>query len=100
MTTKKYIIRYTGVFKKKMRLCEKRGYNMQLIKDVIDKLSNGEQLPESYHAHTLVGDRKGQWECHIQPDWLLIWEIHDDELVLVLIDTGSHSELFDKKYKK
>jgi mRNA interferase YafQ len=57
-------------------------------------------LPESYRAHILVGDRKGQWECHIQPDWLLIWEVNNDELVLVFIDTGTHSELFDKKYKK
>ncbi|MBO7143158.1 MAG: type II toxin-antitoxin system YafQ family toxin [Bacteroidales bacterium] len=97
---KKYSIRYTGVFKKKMRLCEKRGYDMSLIKTVIGMLSIGERLPERYHAHLLTGERKGQWECHIQPDWLLIWEIRDNELVLVLIDTGTHSELFDKKYKK
>ena len=100
MATKKYTIRYTSVFKKKMRLCEKRGYNMQLIRDVIEKLSNGEQLPESYRAHTLVGDRKGQLECHIQPDWLLIWEQRDQELILVMVNTGSHSDLFSKKYKK
>ena len=100
MRTPKYSIRYTGIFKKKMRQCEKRGYNMQLIKDVITTLSNGEKLPVKYRAHTLVGERKGQWECHIQPDWLLIWEIHNDELILLLIDTGTHSELFDKKYNK
>ena len=46
------------------------------------------------------GDRKGQWECHVQPDWLLIWEQHDAELVLIMVNTGTHSDLFTKKYKK
>ena len=63
---------------------------------VVGKLLNGETLDEKYHAHILSGDRKGQWECHIQPDWLLIWEVHDQELVLVLINSGSHSDLFGK----
>ncbi|MBQ4408324.1 MAG: type II toxin-antitoxin system YafQ family toxin [Bacteroidales bacterium] len=96
----KYKLRTTGQFKQELKRCKKRGLPLNDLWSVVEKLLNGEQLPESYHAHTLVGDRKGQWECHIQPDWLLIWEIHNDELVLVLIDTGSHSELFDKKYKK
>ena len=64
------------------------------------KLLNGEQLEERYQAHVLSGDRKGQWECHIQPDWLLVWEIRNQELVLVLLNTGTHSDLFSKKYKK
>ena len=64
------------------------------------KLLDGEPLEEKYHAHILKGDRRGQWECHIQPNWLLIWEIHNQELVLVLVNTGSHSDLFSKNHKK
>ena len=67
---------------------------------VVGKLLNGETLEEKYRAHILTGDRKGQWECHILPNWLLIWEQHDTELVLIMLNTGTHSDLFDKKYKK
>ena len=57
-------------------------------------------LPAIYRPHKLTGDRRGQWECHIEPDWLLIWEQYDDELVLIMINTGSHSDLFSKKYRR
>ena len=55
-----------------------------------------QELEEKYHAHILTGNRRGQWECHIRPDWLLIWEVHEQEIVLVLLNTGSHSDLFGK----
>lgn len=70
---------------------------MNELWEVVDKLLRGEELEERYHAHILQGDRKGQWECHIRPDWLLIWEQYDDKLVLVMVNTGTHSDLFGKK---
>ncbi|MBR6179295.1 MAG: type II toxin-antitoxin system YafQ family toxin [Bacteroidales bacterium] len=96
----KYTLQITGQCKQELKRCKKRGLPLKDLWAVVAKLLDGERLPERYHAHLLTGERKGQWECHIQPDWLLIWEIRDNELVLVLIDTGTHSELFDKKYKK
>ena len=87
-------------FEKDMKRCQKRGYNMQLIKDAIMLLAESGTLPAEYKPHQLLGDRKGQCQCHIQPDWLLIWEQHDQELILVMLNTGTHSDLFSKKYKK
>lgn len=83
-------------FEKDMKRCQKRGYNMQLIKDAIMLLAETGTLPAEYKPHKLHGNRKGQWECHIQPDWLLIWEQYDQELVLVMLSTGTHSDLFNK----
>ena len=96
----KYKIIPSKRFEKDMKRCQKRGYNMQLIKDAILLLAETGTLPSEYNPHLLHGDRKGQWECHIQPDWLLIWEQHDQELILVMLNTGTHSDLFSKKYKK
>ena len=83
-----------------MKLCERRGYDMEQLRTAIRILSTKGKLPAEYLPHVLYGDRKGQWECHIQPDWLLIWEQHDQELILIMINTGTHSDLFGKKYKK
>ena len=83
-----------------MKICQRRGYDMNLLRTVINILSTKGKLPEKYLPHILHGDRKGQWECHILPNWLLIWEQHDKELILVMLNTGTHSDLFDKKYKK
>ena len=69
-----YSIKFTGEFKRDMRLCKKRGYDMELIREAIRILSVDGKLPKDYLPHQLHGDRKGQWECHIQPNWLLIWE--------------------------
>ena len=96
----KYKIIPSKRFEKDMKRCQKRGYNMQLIKDAILLLAETGTLPSEYKPHLLHGDRKGQWECHIQPDWLLIWEQHDQEFILVMLNTGTHSDLFSKKYKK
>ena len=96
----KYKIIPSKRFEKDMKRCQKRGYNMQLIKDAILLLAETGTLPAEYKPHVLHGDHKGQWECHIQPDWLLIWEQHDQELILVMLNTGTHSDLFSKKYKK
>ena len=95
-----YTIKFTGVFKRQMKLCERRGYDMELLRTAIRILSTEGILPTEYLPHPLHGDRKGQWECHIQPDWLLIWEQRDQDLILIMLNTGTHSDLFSKKYKK
>ena len=95
-----YTIRFTNEFKHQMKICKRRGYNMDLLKDVIKILSDKGCLPSEYKPHLLHGDRRGQWECHIQPNWLLIWEQHEESLVLLMLNTGTHSDLFDKKYKR
>ena len=96
----KYNLRITNECKQNLKLCKRRGLPMDELWAVVRKLLDGKPLEEKYHAHILKGDRKGQWECHIQPNWLLIWEIHNQELVLVLVNTGSHSDLFGKNYKQ
>lgn len=96
----KYKLRITGECKQNLKRCKRRGLPMDELWTVVGKLLNGETLEEKYRAHILTGDRKGQWECHIQPNWLLVWEQHDKELILVMLNTGTHADLFDKKYKK
>ena len=83
-----------------MARCIKRGYPMNNLRIVMSLLERDGRLPAEYKPHKLHGDRKGQWECHIQPNWLLIWEQHDQELILIMLNTGTHSDLFSKKYKK
>ena len=87
-------IKYHTSFKKDYKRIIKRGYNPKLLQDIIYKLANGEQLPEKNKDHALVGDYAGCRECHITPDWLLIYEIDNAELILYLTRTGSHSDLF------
>ena len=89
-----YSIRPTTKFQKDLKRIEKRGYNISLLTEVIKKLANGEQLPEKNKDHNLPGEYGGCRECHITPDWLLIYEIADDELILYLTRTGTHSDLF------
>lgn len=89
-----YRIVATGKFKKDLKTVIKRGYNMKLMDEVVTKLSNGEKLPEKNKDHALVGNYVGKRECHITPDWLLIYEIDNGELILYLTRTGSHSDLF------
>ena len=79
-----------------LKLCKKRGLPMQELWNVVDKLLRDEKLDEKYHAHQLHGNRKGQWECHILPNWLLIWEQNETELILLLVNAGTHSDLFGK----
>ncbi len=77
-----------------LRRMQKRGCDTQGLNRIIHLLEEYGTLPAQYRPHKLVGKYANMWECHIQPDWLLVWEQHDDELVLVLIDTGTHSDLF------
>lgn len=90
----KYRIKYTKKFKKDVKRVQKRGYRIPLLTEVIKKLASGEKLPARYHDHQLTGNYEGCRECHITPDWLLIYEIAEDELFLYLTRTGTHSDLF------
>ncbi|MEE1315008.1 MAG: type II toxin-antitoxin system YafQ family toxin [Faecalimonas sp.] len=93
---RKYVIKYTTQFKKDYKLAMRRGLDIQLLDDVIRRLASGEILDEKYKDHTLTGKWAGHRECHIQPDWLLVYYIKKDVLVLTLSRTGTHSDLFNK----
>ncbi len=85
---------YHSQFKKDYKLALKRGCKAELLADVIDLLAHGQPLPVKYKDHALTGNYKGCRECHIQPDWLLIYEVEQEALFLYLIRTGTHSDLF------
>ena len=89
-----YELILTGKFKKSLKLAKKRGLNLKLLDTVITMLQNNIPLEEKYRDHELRGQYKGFRECHIAPDWLLIYMKEEDILVLTLIDTGTHSDLF------
>ena len=92
----KYDVQFTNQFKRDLKLAKKQSKNLDKLFDVIDILANGGKLDEKYQDHELTGKYKGSRECHIEPDWLLIYEIRGDVLVLMLYRSGSHSELFKK----
>ena len=85
---------WTTQFKKDYKLALKRRLDIALLDDIIRALSRGDTLPEKNKDHPLSGNWTGHRECHILPDWLLIYQIHDEELILILTRTGSHSDLF------
>ncbi len=89
-------IEYHRQFKRDYKLAIKRGCKVELLMEVISMLANEQPLPEKYRDHNLTDSRnyKGMRECHIQPDWLLIYNINKQHLILTLIRTGSHSDLF------
>ena len=89
-----YKLKFTNKFKKSYKLMKKRGYDISLLEEVIYQLSQGIPLEPKYRNHMLIGDYTGYYECHIKPDWLLIYLIENDILTLTLIGTGSHSDLF------
>lgn len=91
----KYHLEYTTKFKKNYKKMMKRGLKREDFQLVIEKLQNGKKLDKKYKDHVLKGKYKGFHECHIQPDWLLIYKIQDDVLILTLVDTGTHADLFD-----
>ena len=89
-----YEILFSNQFKRSYKKCIKRGYNKALFEEVVTLLAESGTLPLRYKAHKLTGEWNGFWECHIQPDWLLVWEQHDEELIMLMLDTGTHSDLF------
>lgn len=86
---------WTSKFKKEYKLAIKRGLDINLLDDTIRILASGQSLPEKYKDHPLSGNWNGYRECHIEPDWLLIYRIEDSILVLTLTRTGTHSDLFN-----
>lgn len=101
MTKYKYEVVYSKTFKKSFKKMTKQNKNIDILLDVIDKLANKETLDMTYNNHKLInyGQDGDYWECHLgtrKSDWLLIYQYDDDKLILYLIDTGSHSELFSK----
>ena len=89
-----YKVKYSNKFKKDVKRCIKRGFPLEALSKVVDLLMKDGQLPPQYRQHQLSGNYDNCWECHIKADWLLVWEEHEDELVLVMTDTGSHADLF------
>lgn len=89
----KYELIIASSFKRDYKKILKRKYDVTLLDDIVNKLQNGEELPEKNHDHALSGEWKGYRECHILPDWLLVYKISDEQLVLSLTRTGSHSDL-------
>ena len=96
MKKTKYIVKPTTQFKKDFKLAMKRNMKIELLEEVIAMLAMGETLPDKHKDHALTGNWVGHRECHILPDWLLIYRIEDEVLVLTLARTGTHSDLFGK----
>jgi len=95
----KYKVKWSTRFKKDYKLAMKRGYDIKLLDGVIRLIAKGDQqqrLIDEYNDHELSGDWKGHRELHVQSDWLLIYYLEDDVLVLTLSRTGTHSDLFKK----
>jgi mRNA interferase YafQ len=89
-----YIIEMSVKFRRELKTARKRGYDIDKLDAVVELLSKGVTLPIKNRDHALTGDYKGFRECHIAPDWLLIYRIEQDALVLYLLRTGTHSDLF------
>ena len=90
----KYEVDRTNVFKRDYKRAKRRGLPLQKLKDIVGKLADGEPLPPANHDHPLSGNWANHRECHIAPDWLLIYQIKETVLVLELTRTGTHADLF------
>ena len=89
-----YEVEYTNSFKKNYKRALRRGYNESLLFEIIEQLIEIGQVDLKHKPHKLSGKYRGYWECHIQPDWLLIWDIDEDEKLISLLYTGTHSDLY------
>ena len=92
----KYEVKFTNQFKKDFKLAKKQNKDLNKLFDVVNILAEGGILEAKYRDHDLSGEYKGIRECHVEPDWLLVYEIQNDILVLMLYRLGTHSELFKK----
>ncbi len=92
----KYEVKFTNQFKKDLKQARKQNRDLNRLFDIVNILADGGTLDAKYRDHDLSGNYKGTRECHIEPDWLLVYEIRNDVLVLVLYRLGTHSELFKK----
>lgn len=89
-----YQLVFTGKFKKDVKLLQKRGYSMELLKNAILNLESSGELPPINKPHKLAGEYLGYWEAHIKPDWLIIWKTIIEDKEIWLTRTGTHSDLF------
>ena len=91
-----YQITFTHRMKKDIKLMRKRGKDISKLTVTLSLLASGQPMPDQYNDHALVGNFKGFRECHIEPDWLLLYKIQDDVLILTATATGTHSDIFNK----
>lgn len=89
-----YNLRFTNRIQRNIKLMKKRGKDLEKLKTVLNLLQQGIELPAKYKDHALTGNYIGCRECHIEPDWLLVYEIINEEFIILLLTTGSHSDLF------
>ena len=94
-----YSISYAPSFLRAVKRCKQQGKDLTLLWDTVQLLINDGKLPESYSPHMLENEYAGYCECHMEDDWLLVWKQNDTKLTLVLYNTGTHKELFKKRYK-
>ena len=90
----KYEVKFTNQFKRDLKLAKKQKRDLDKLFEVVNILADGDVLDATYHDHDLLGNYKGTRECHIEPDWLLVYELRDEVLVLMLYRLGSHADLF------
>lgn len=91
-----YQIEFTNEMKRNVKLMRKRGKDMSKLTAILESLAEGQPLPSKNNDHQLTGNLKDFRECHIEPDWLLVYRIHDDVLILTATATGTHADLFGK----
>ena len=89
-----YLLEQSNQFKKDIKLAKKRGLNMKMLDEVVTLLVMEQQLPPKYKPHKLSGNYQGYWECHLKPDWLLVWNQEETIKLITLVRTGTHSDLF------
>jgi len=89
-----YNFEYHNQYIKDIKLCVKRNYNIQLLKDILTQIETTGTVPAKNKPHKLEGNYNGFWECHIKADWLLIWDINEPQKTATLVRTGTHSDLF------
>lgn len=89
-----YNVCFTKNFRKDVERCRNRGCDMERLQCVLDSLIDTGFVPPHCHPHKLSGNHEGEWECHVGPDWLLVWEQNDTELTLLMLSNGSHADLF------
>lgn len=90
-----FTIKYTRSFIRDFKLCKKRGYDMSLLLEVMSILESQGTLPQKYKPHKLSGQYNNRWECHLKSDWLLVWAKYENEMTMLLMRTGTHSDLFE-----
>lgn len=96
----KYTVKPTGPFRKDLKRAKKRGLLLSDLYNVLDLLAEGKPLPAKFRNHLLTGDYKGFWECHITPDWLLLYQKDTEIRIISLYRTGSHADIFGKGKKR